>query len=147
MDFNIEFTNYKGKADDRLWIESFMDNVILKRMEVRQDTLKLMGEEAKRQQEYNLFHSLDYRGGAVAKKLNPSRYGGNKVFLNTGELYRSVMMNLTKTYAEIFIGNNRKQIAYWLATGTRKMVARPFFGLSEQLKQRISQIYYKQING
>lgn len=147
LDINIDFTNYSGKAEGDLWVNTFIDNVILPKLKFTDSTIKEMAEEVKQQQEYNLFHSLDYKGGAVQKKKSPSKYGGMKTFLNTGELYRSVMMKLTGiSEAEIFISPNRSQIAYWLATGTRKMPSRAFFGVSDELKARLNKIYFKQLN-
>lgn len=147
LDINIDFTNYRGKAEGELWVNTFIDNVILPKLKFTDTTIKEMGETVKEQQEYNLFHSLDFKGGAVQKKKSPSKYGGMKTFLNTGELYRSVMMKLTGiSEAEIFISANRSQIAYWLATGTRYMPSRPFFGVSEELKTKLNKIYFKQLN-
>lgn len=143
----IEFTNYKQPVENRNWVETFMDKVIMPRFNVTSETFKKIGDEVKKQQELNLTHSRGFDGRSLAPKLRPSKYGGKKLFFDTGELYRSVFMKYSKDYTEIFVGGNRKDIGYWLATGTKQMVARPWFGLSNDLKQKIYEILKQKIYG
>lgn len=81
----------------------------------------------------NLKNGLDFEGNPVLP-LAPStiaRKGHKRVFYDTGRLFRSVIMRMTgRDSGEVYISNDRRQIAIWLTQGTSKMVARPFFGIS-----------------
>jgi hypothetical protein len=78
-------------------------------------------------------------------QFGKSIYGGNvkpnkkrtPIFYQTGQLRSSVKDNAIENGYEIYIGGNRTQIGAWLHYGTSKMIARPFFGFSNEVLNHI----------
>ena len=143
----ISFRGFKGNAENQNWGESFMDKIILPKFKFDENVFKEIGKVIKDKQEKNLYYGYDIRGGMVKPKKQPSKYGGWRIFLNRGILFDSIEMESSINRARVFISANRSQIAYWLCTGTKKMVARPFFGLNRELKEDILKILKRQIYG
>ncbi len=146
-EINIEFLGFSEPVKGRNWVDTFMEKYILPKLKFTDVTLSKIGEDVKREQERNLENGLSYKGGVVKPKKKKSKSGSNRIFYDTGALFRSVMQKTGKEYVEIFIGANRSQIAYWLATGTRYMPSRPFFGISEELKTKIYERLKAQVYG
>ena len=85
-----------------------------------------------------------------------SIYGGNvkpnraktRVLFKSGDLFRSVRNEKNNDSGTkgrvIFLDEGRAQIGSWLQYGTRRMVARPFFGISKITINKID-TYYRQL--
>lgn len=105
-------------------------------------------QKIKKSIEYNLYKGLTY-DGTPAEALSPvtiKKKKHHKIFFDTGELYRSLIIGKIPNGYEIFINESRSQIAYWLQFGTKYMPKRPFFGVIPEradslLNQTILKIY------
>lgn len=140
--------NIESNNQETVSIENVSDNVekfITQKKTLLDNIAKLIQQQI----QYNLFHSLDYKGNTVVpdSPLTVKRKGHAKVFFETGELYRSVLMNVVSNdEREIFIGDTRGYIASWLHYGTKRMPARPFFGISNETYEKVNQILFNNIN-
>lgn len=142
----IEFLGGKYDAESHKWIERYIEKVIIPAIVISEGTLKEISEMIKEGIEMHLYRGLDYFGNTVAplKSSTIKRKGHNKVFFDTGELYQSVANRTEKEYAEVFLSAGRSEIAKYLQSGTSRMAARPFFGLSERMKAKIDIIMRNQ---
>lgn len=144
LNFNI---NIETNNKDNVNIQIVSDNVekfITEKKTLLDNVAKLIQQQI----QYNLFHSLEYTGGTVVpdSPATIKRKGHNKVFFETGELYRSVLMNVVSAdEREVFIGDSRAKIASWLNYGTNRMPARPFFGIGNETYEKINQMIFKNI--
>jgi len=85
--------------------------------------------------EVNIAFGLSINGGTV----KPNKRG-TRVLFKSGALFRSVInepYNAGKGRI-IYIGGDRTRIGGWLHYGTKRMVARPFFGYSKKTDNKIN---------
>jgi phage gpG-like protein len=74
--------------------------------------------------------------GIDGASLTPKKRGG-RLFYQTGTLLKSVQKRTGINEAEVFINSSRAKIASYLQSGTSKMKARPFFGISRRAQLEI----------
>lgn len=115
--------------------------------QVKPATIKRMAEEIKTNIDRNLKQGLKYSGGKVAPlsqatieiKKAKGRKEPYRVFLDSGVLFQSLrVVKIARGYSITF--NKTKypktkvyvsEVAQWLNDGTKRMPARPFFGITE----------------
>ena len=90
--------------------------------------------------EVNIAYGRSIFGGNVKPNLK-----GSRVLFDSGELFRSIKNDKNNDSSEkgrvIYVGEDRRQIANWLQFGTTKMDARPFFGISQIVMDKINAYY------
>lgn len=154
VEISIESLGFKISPGAKDIATVVMEEYILPRLKWSKKDYYKAGQEIKFVQEYNLFHSLRYDTKTKVEPLSPftiKKKGHTKVFFDKGILYQSVMLEADENKAEIFIADDRAQIAYWLCTGTKSggkfMPPRPFFGVNDELVERIFKLINDKING
>jgi len=87
--------------------------------------------------EDNITSGLSIHGG----KVTPNKKG-TRVLFRTGLLSQSVVNEVLRSAVEsgrvIYLDYARAKIGGWLHRGTKKMVARPFFGYSQRTLNKIN---------
>lgn len=69
--------------------------------------------------------------GLDGKGLQSKKFGG-RLFYQSGTLLSSIKKKLGKNEAEVFVSSIRAKIASYINYGTRKMISREFFGISQR---------------
>lgn len=110
---------------------------------VNPSQLKEIAQAVKNGIERNIATGQKYTGGSVAPLafLTIQQKGFSRPLFQTGQLLGSVQLTQSgeNTY-EVFINSNRSEIASYLNFGTKRMPARPFFGISEAVLKQIEEI-------
>lgn len=82
--------------------------------------------------ETNLQQGTGIDGSSVAPKKS---YG--RLYVNSGTLLNSVVKQIYKNSATVFIAPVRAQIAQYINNGTSRMPSREFFGVSQRVLFKI----------
>lgn len=109
---------------------------------VSDNALKDVTEIVRHENQVNVSGARSIHGGLV--KPSKKKYG--VTLIDKGILLGSIKSKkLNSTSYEVYILPVRNKIAGYLQHGTNKMVARPFFGFSAIILQRINE-YIRKIN-
>lgn len=143
----IEYKGARYSLENGKWIgESIQDLRV--RLTLNESQLDKIAEAIQSRIQENLFRSKDYMGRPVEpnRPLTVKKKGHGKVFFDTGELYRSILIRKPgNREREVLVAEKRSQIAYWLQYGTKKMVARTFFGITPEAMAETKNILLKNI--
>lgn len=120
-------------------LDNLIDFTTLRGFTWQKSVLEDLSDIIKTSIEQNLEEGKDYMGRNVAP-LAPAtikRKGHSRVFEDTGVLKSSVMKRITGDNFDVYIDSRRNEIANYLQLGTRRMPARPFFGISDDTLKQI----------
>lgn len=135
-------------------IKRFQERVL---GEVKNSDVKKVAQAIQMQIDKNLKLGLKYDGSGKVAKLRPStitrkkakgRAEASRVFLDSGLLFTSLRLipigaGYSVTFKRLSYPKSKKtvmEVATYLNTGTTKMVARPFFGITQnQFGKLVSQ--------
>lgn len=99
---------------------------------LKQDVRTDIAEFIRKDIETNLLQGTGIDGASVAPKKT---YG--RLYVNTGTLLNSVVKQIYKSSASVFIAPVRAQIAQYINNGTKRLPSREFFGVSQRAVLKI----------
>jgi len=139
---NIEVSGKQYESSTGAWVDTFIQD-IESFTTVNPSQLKQIAEAVKRGIETNIATGQKYTGGSVAPLALSTIHqkGSSRPLFRTGQLLGSVKLSQSgENIYEVFISSNRSEIASFLNFGTKKIPARPFFGISEAVLKNIEEI-------
>lgn len=136
---------YKGAAyreGDDGWVRDMVQEITTGIM-LSESKLNKISELVRSSIEGNVYNQREYLGGAAAADapLTIKKKGHGIVFYDDGLLRHSISEREVSRYErEVFVAPERSVIATMLQYGTERMPARPFFGVSNEILEKIKQI-------
>lgn len=99
---------------------------------LKQNVKRDIAEFIRKDIETNLSQGTGIDGSSVKAK----KYGG-RLFVQSGTLLNSIVKQVYKSGASVFVSPVRAQIASYINNGTNRMPARQFFGISQRVQLKI----------
>jgi phage gpG-like protein len=121
--------NLKFDSNANQILTKYPDNLKLK-----ENILQDIAEIVRKNIEYNIHSGISYKG----TPLKPNKLG-TQLFYHSGKLFSSVLKQKTISGYEVYISDERKEIAKYLQKGRKNMPSRPFFGIGNKMKDEIKE--------
>jgi hypothetical protein len=107
-------------------------------LKLKENVLEDIAEIVRKKQENNIQSGVHFNTGSA---LQPNKKG-TQLFNRTGQLFQSVKKRQLGEDWEVYISDNRKDIAKYQQTGSYKGgTPREFFGLGQQLKNDVRKYF------
>lgn len=129
----------EAKIDD----ENKIMPQVEKTVQMSEDTLNQIAELVRKGIEENIAQGKEYTGNPVAP-LSPMTIrlkGNSRPLVDTGTMLNSIKSKSAgKGMRDVFVANNRAAIAAKLNAGEGKIPPRPFFGISNDVLNKIDKL-------
>lgn len=142
---SIDISGKQYDSSTGAWIEILIQDIELF-TSVNPSQLREIAQAVKEGIERNIGTGQKYSGGSVSPLALSTiqQKGFSRPLFHTGQLLGSVQLSQSGDNAyEVFINSNRSDVASYLNFGTKRMTARPFFGISEAVLKNIEEILNK----